>query len=58
MDANFVYHREASRLMRLAQEATTAQIRQFLLQQAHQCEAMALELDIVAQQDEAERMTR
>jgi hypothetical protein len=58
MDANFVYHREASRLMRLAQEATTEQVRQFLLQQAHQCEAMALELDMVAQQDEAERMVR
>jgi hypothetical protein len=52
------YHREARRLSKLAEQATTAQVRQVLLQQAKECEAVAFELEILAQRAEAERLAR
>lgn len=52
------YHREANRLSKLAEQATTEQVRQTLLQQARECEAVAFELEILAQRAEAERLTR
>ncbi len=52
------YHNEASRLVRLAEQATTEQVRQALLRQARQYEEAAMELEILAQREEAERLLR
>lgn len=52
------YHNEAGRLSRLAAQATTEQVRQTLLRQAHQYETAAMELEILAQREEAERFFR
>jgi hypothetical protein len=52
------YHNEASRLTRLAEQATTAQVRQTLLRQAKQYEAAAMELEILAQREEVDRLMR
>ena len=52
------YHNEASRLTRLAEQATTAQVRQTLLRQARQYETAAMELEILAQREEVERLIR
>jgi hypothetical protein len=52
------YHNEASRLTRLAQQATTEQVRQTLLRQARQYETAAVELEILAQREEVDRLIR
>jgi hypothetical protein len=52
------YHNEASRLARLAEQATTHQVRLTLLRQAKQYETAAMELEILAQREEAERFIR
>lgn len=52
------YHNEASRLARLAEQATTEQVRQTLLRQAKQFETAAMELEILAQREEAELFIR
>ncbi|HXQ51383.1 MAG TPA: hypothetical protein VN802_09850 [Stellaceae bacterium] len=52
------YHNEASRLQRLAEQATTEQVRQTLRRQAEQYETAAMELEILAQREEAERLIR
>ena len=52
------YHNEASRLTRLAEQATTEQVRQTLLRQARQYEAAAMELEILAQREEVDRLIR
>jgi hypothetical protein len=52
------YHNEASRLVRLAEQATTEQVRQTLLRQARQYETASMELEILAQREEAERLMR
>jgi hypothetical protein len=52
------YHNEASRLSRLAEQATTQMVRQTLLRQAHQYETAAMELEILAQREEVERFIR
>ena len=52
------YHNEATRLARLAEQATTEQVRQTLLRQARQFETAAMELEILAQREEAERLMR
>jgi hypothetical protein len=52
------YHNEATRLARLAEQATTEQVRQTLLRQAQQYETAAMELEILAQREEVERLMR
>ena len=52
------YHNEASRLLRLADQATTEQVRQTLQKQARQYETAAMELEILAQREEVERLIR
>lgn len=52
------YHNEAARLSRLAEQATTEQVRRTLLRQAQQYETAAMELEILAQREEAERFLR
>ncbi len=52
------YHNEATRLVRLADEATTEQVRKTLLRQAKQYETAAMELEILAQREEAENLLR
>jgi hypothetical protein len=52
------YHNEATRLARLAGQATTEQVRKTLLRQASQYETAAMELEILAQREEAERFIR
>jgi hypothetical protein len=52
------YHNEASRLLRLADQATTEQVRQTLMRQARQYETAAMELEILAQREEVERLMR
>jgi len=52
------YHNEASRLARLAEQATTEQVRQTLMRQSRQYETAAMELEILAQREEAERFIR
>jgi len=52
------YHNEAGRLTRLAEQATTEQVRQTLLRQARQYEAAAMELEILAQREEVDRLIR
>ena len=52
------YHNEASRLARLAAQATTEQVRQTLMRQSRQYETAAMELEILAQREEAERFIR
>jgi hypothetical protein len=52
------YHNEATRLARLASQATTEQVRQTLLRQAKQYETAAMELEILAQREEVERLMR
>jgi hypothetical protein len=52
------YHNEAGRLTRLAEQATTAQVRQTLMRQARQYEAAAMELEILAQREEVDRLIR
>ena len=57
MGGGVKYHREATRFMQLAQQATTPRLRESLLQQARQHESVALELELIAQREEAERLT-
>jgi hypothetical protein len=52
------YHNEASRLARLADQATTEQVRITLMKQARQYETAAMELEILAQREEVERLIR
>jgi hypothetical protein len=52
------YHNEASRLQRLADQATTEQVRLTLIRQARQYETAAMELEILAQREEVERLMR
>ena len=52
------YHNEATRLARLAEQATTEQVRQTLMRQSHQYETAAMELEILAQREEVERLIR
>jgi hypothetical protein len=52
------YHNEATRLARLAEQATTEQVRQTLLRQAKQFETAAMELEILAQREEADQLLR
>jgi hypothetical protein len=52
------YHNEASRLLRLADQATTEQVRVTLMKQARQYETAAMELEILAQREEVERLIR
>jgi hypothetical protein len=52
------YHNEASRLLRLADQATTEQVRITLMKQARQYETAAMELEILAQREEVERLIR
>jgi hypothetical protein len=52
------YHNEATRLARLAEQATTEQVRQTLMRQSRQYETAAMELEILAQREEVERLMR
>jgi hypothetical protein len=52
------YHNEATRLARLAEQATTEQVRLTLMRQSRQYETAAMELEILAQREEAERLMR
>jgi len=50
------HQREARRLMRLADEASTEAVRQILLRHARQYEAAAFQLEIVALRDDVENL--
>jgi hypothetical protein len=50
------HFREAIRLRRLAEQATTERVRQTLLQQAAEREKAAMEFEILAQHEEVERL--
>lgn len=52
------YHNEATWLARLAEQATTEQVRLTLMRQSRQYETAAMELEILAQREEAERLMR
>jgi hypothetical protein len=53
---NVWYHTEANRLQRLADQATTEQVRQTLLRQVRRHETVAMELEILALREEVERL--
>ncbi len=56
MDGSAYCRNEISRLTRLAHQATTEKVRAALLRQAREYEATALEIELVAQQEEADSL--